>query len=78
MVWNNIIWLSLSGNELERIGDIGNGIFVEGNGDFWFMGYFVNWIGGNFYRVDGFLMLNMYLCGGEGVGNGFLINLDDG
>ena len=76
--WNNTTWSSPSGNESERIGDIGNGILVEGNGDFRFMGHFVNRTGGNLYRVDGSPTLNMYLCGGEGAGNGSLINSDDG
>lgn len=76
--WNNTGWSGPNGEESPIIDDIGNGILTEGNGNFRFMGHFVNRTGENLYRIEGSPRLNMYLCGGEGAGNGSLINSIDG
>lgn len=76
--WNNTGWSGPTGSEADGLGDIGNGIQINGNGEFRFMGHFVNRTGGNLYDINGSPTLNMYLCGGEGEGNGSLINSIDG
>jgi hypothetical protein len=76
--WNITGWTGPSGTEAEGLGDIGNGIHINGNGEFRFMGHFVNRTGENLYSIDGSPTLNMYLCGGEGEGNGSVINSIDG
>ena len=76
--WNNTGWSAPSGTAADGLGDIGNGIHINGNGEFRFMGHFVNRTGGNLYSINGSPTLNMYLCGGEGEGNGTLINSTDG
>ena len=76
--WNNTGWSAPTGSAADGLGDIGNGIHINGHGEFRFMGHFVNRTGGNLYSIDGSPTLNMYLCGGEGEGNGSLINSIDG
>ena len=76
--WDSTGWTGPSGAETEGLGDIGNGIHLNGDGEFRFMGHFVNRTGENLYSIDGSPTLNMYLCGGEGEGNGSLIHSIDG
>ncbi len=76
--WNNTGWGGPVGTENEGLGEIGNGVHINGNGAFRFMGHFVNRTGENLYSIEGSPTLNMYLCGGEGDGNGSLINSLDG
>ena len=75
--WKNTGWIGPIGNDSEGLGEIGNGILIEGDGNFRFMGHFVNRTGENLYHIEGSPTLNMYLCGGEGLGNGSLINSVD-
>jgi len=59
------------------IGDMGTGVVFEGNGSFRMIGHFINQSGDGLYIINGSPTINMYVCGGEGAGIGFITNSDD-
>ncbi len=59
------------------IGDMGTGVVFEGDGTFRAMGHFINQSGDGLYIINGSPTINMYVCGGEGAGIGFITNSDD-
>lgn len=57
--------------------EIGTGLVIQGNGKFRFLSHFVNRSGDALYKIDGSPTANFYMCGGEGLGTGFIIKSND-